>query len=510
MKKLCLLLALVMALLCGCSDSQPVADCSVAHQDNNNDGLCDNCSTVVIVSVDIYAINDLHGKVVDGDIFGLSHPGVDELSTYLKQAKQANPNTIILSSGDMWQGAPESNMTEGLLVTDWMNQMGFTSMTLGNHEYDWGSESIRKNAEQAQFPILGINVYDSATKQRADYCDSSTLVDLGDVQIGIIGAMGDCYSSIASDKSQDIYFLTGSQLSALVIEESKKLREQGADFIIYSIHDGYGESTDGSKIQNVSRHDISSYYDTELSNGYVDLVFEAHTHQRYVLQDQHGVYHIQGGGDNSGISYASVIINTVTGTGEVMMKEAVTTGTYDRMDDDSVVVDLMEKYDEQISSAFKVVGNNSRLRNSYELQQLAADLYRDAGVEKWGDQYDIVLGGGFLGCRSPYEMKSGQIAYGLLQSLFPFDNQIVLCSIKGRELVSKFIETTHSKYYMGYTAYGENLIGNVDPDATYYVVVDTYSASYSPNKMTIVEYYDEGVYARDLIADFMGKGGWAE
>ena len=35
------------------------------------------------------------------------------------------------------------------------------------------------------------------------------------IQVGIIGAIGDCYSSIASDKVQDIYFKTGNDLTAL-------------------------------------------------------------------------------------------------------------------------------------------------------------------------------------------------------------------------------------------------------------------------------------------------------
>lgn len=502
MKKLCIVLAVLTLLLCGCGKT-PEAHTCPPHLDKNDDGLCDVCRAVVLVAVDVYAVNDLHGKIADGDV----HIGVDELSTYLNDAKNSGKNTILLSSGDMWQGAPESNMTEGLLVTDWMNEMGFVSMTLGNHEYDWGSEAIRKNAERANFPFLAINVYDKATKQQVDYCKSSTVVDFGNVQVGIIGAMGDCYSSIASEMCEDVYFITGGQLSALVVEEAKKLREQGADFIIYSIHDGYGRSTGGSEAEQVSRRDLSGYYDVALSNGHVDLVFEAHTHQGYTLIDDYGVYHLQGGGDNKGITFASVVINTVTGTSQVMSHEYITSGTYSRLEDDPVVQTVMDKHWDTIAPAFEVVGTNSRLRNSYELQQLAADLYRDAGVEKWGDQYDIVLGGGFLGCRSPYEMKSGEITYGLLCSLFPFNNDIVLCSIKGRELVSKFIETTHSKYYMGYTPYGENLIGHVDPDATYYVVVDTYSANYAPNKMTIVEYYGENIYARDLIADYMGEGG---
>ena len=182
---------------------------------------------------------------------------------------------MLLSSGDMWQGSAESNLTKGNIVTDWMNEMDFAAMTLGNHEYDWGEEAVIANSELAKFPFLAINVYDRDTNERVDYCEASVMVEYSGVQIGIIGAIGDCYSSISADKVQDIYFKTGSELTALVKAESEKLRSEGADIVVYSIHDGYGKSIDAEGIM-VKDEQISSYYDISLSDGYVDLVFEGH------------------------------------------------------------------------------------------------------------------------------------------------------------------------------------------------------------------------------------------
>ena len=131
---------------------------SGTHTDVDSDAFCDTCSISVTVTVDFYAINDLHGKLLDGN----DQPGVDELTSYLKSARDENPNTVFLSSGDMWQGASESNLTHGRMMTDWMNSLSFTSMTIGNHEFDWGEEFIEANAELADFPFLAINIYDRA------------------------------------------------------------------------------------------------------------------------------------------------------------------------------------------------------------------------------------------------------------------------------------------------------------------------------------------------------------
>lgn len=474
------------------------------HTDKDSNGICDKCSNSVIVYIDFYSINDLHGKLADAD----SHIGVDELTTYLKNARRTDDNAIFISAGDMWQGQSESNMTKGLIMTDWMNELDFAAMTLGNHEYDWGGEYIEDNDELAEFPFLAINVYDRETNKLADYCEASTVVEADGLQIGIIGAIGDCYSSIAVDKCDDVYFKVGSQLTSLVKAEADRLRDDGVDFIVYVLHDGYGNTNLGS-VQQISSSQISSYYDTSLSNGYVDLVFEGHTHQGYRLQDEYGVYHLQNRGDNKGgISHAEVAINSVTYESSVDTVELVSTSEYQNLDDDPIVEELLDKYEEQISPANEVLGFNSSRRNSDELQQLIAQLYYETGAKQWGDEYKIVLGGGFMSIRSPYYLAYGDVKYADLQSLFPFDNQLTLCSIKGRDLKDKFLKE-RERYYIHLSDYGESIKDNIDLNATYYVIVDTYSADYKYNNLTILERYDPDVFARDLLADYIENGGFS-
>lgn len=483
---------------------QPVQGECTNHVDEQNDGRCDVCDTIVVVSVDFYSINDLHGKLADGE----NHPGVDELTTYLKREKSYNDNVVLLSAGDMWQGASESNLTRGQIITDWMNALDFESMTLGNHEYDWGETPIEENYSQAEFPFLAINVYERATNTQVDYCQSSLVVERGGIQIGIIGAMGDCYSSIASDKVADIYFKTGNELTRLVKEESQRLRSQGVDYIVYVIHDGYEEST-GSSVTSVHSGQLSYYYDTELSDGYVDLVFEGHTHQKYILKDEYGVYHLQNGGDNKGISHVEVSVNTANGNIKTRYAELVSTGTYANMEDDPIVEQLLQKYNAEIAVASNVLGTNFRQRSSSELCLQMAELYYQKGLELWGDEYDIVLGGGFFSIRSPYTLAAGDVTYGQLQSLFPFDNNLVLCAVKGKDLKAKFFDTDNDRYYIAYGTYGEEVYRNLDPNGTYYIIVDSYTSIYGPNNLTEIARYEEELYARDFLADFIKQGGFA-
>lgn len=481
------------------AQTQPTAP-ACNHKDADNNEICDLCQKSVVVVLDLYSINDLHGKFADAD----SNIGVDELTTYLKNARSNNKNSIFLSSGDMWQGSSESNMTKGKIIVDWMNELDFTAMAIGNHEFDWGEEYIKSNAAMAEFPFLAINIYDRKTNKPVDYCSPSVMIDRSGVQIGIIGAIGDCYSSIAVDKCDEVYFKTGRDLTNLVKAESEKLRQEGADCIVYLLHDGHGQS--GSSFLTSSQ--MASYYDSSLSNGYVDVVFEGHTHQGYRAEDEHGVYHLQNRGDNKGgIAHVKIAVNVVTQKSAVQSTQLVNTSTYQNLEDDTLIQQLMEKYKDEISPANRVLGYNSAYRNSSYLQQLIAKLYYELGEKTWGNKYDIVLGGGFMSARSPYNLYKGDVTYSDIQSIFPFDNQITLCSVKGRDLRRKFVETSNDRYYIHYGEYGKQVCEKIDNNATYYIITDSYTAYYAYNNLTVVEEYDPTVFARDLLAEYIENGG---
>lgn len=496
------------AISCANGSTHPKSDteslsCSSSsvegHSDVDNDKLCDTCKGSVVTTFDFYAINDLHGKFTDTS----NTVGVEGLTTYLKTSAALDDNPIFLSSGDMWQGAGYSNITKGAIITEWMNSLGFASMTLGNHEFDWGEDYISANASLAKFPMLAINIYEKSTNKQVDYAQSSVIVECNGLQVGIIGAAGDNYSSISSDKVEDVYFKTGSQLTALVKAESQKLRNEGADIIVYSLHDGYGQSTSDSSISNTA---LSSYYDLSLSNGYVDIVFEGHTHRSYAARDSQNVYHLQNSGDNGGISHAELEYNFANGTYTVTTAEHVPASKYRDLDDDAIISELLVKYKDSVAKADAVVGQNDIQRDKDSLRSIIAELYFKAGNERWGDKYDIALGGGFMTVRSPGYLRSGTLTYADLESVLPFDNKIVLCSIKGRELSNKFINTSNSNYFVYCGEYGQSIKNNINYNETYYVIVDTYTALYAPNKLTVIEEYDSNTFARDLLAEHIKAG----
>ncbi|MCM1289448.1 MAG: 5'-nucleotidase C-terminal domain-containing protein [Corallococcus sp.] len=488
----------------------PNAPANCTHVDNDNDTICDVCNESVITNLAFYSFNDLHGQFKDSD----SQPGLDEFTTYIKNLYADNAQEeILLSAGDMWQGSVESSSTKGKLMTTWMNEVGFSAMALGNHEFDWGLNSIKEAAEIANFPILGINV--TVNGSQPDYIKSSVIVEKGGVKVGIIGAIGNCLSSISGEFTTGLSFATGNSLTNLVKQESDRLRNtEGCDFIVYAIHDGRGQSY--SNVQNFTSSDFHDgsdssvgkiYYDTSLSDGYVDLVFESHTHQSYILRDEYGVYHMQAGGYNQAISNVNVSYNTVTKQVVSVSPNKIPSSIYgaSNINDDPVVEQIYKQFFPDSDPYTTVLGTTDSYRSSTEICDQLAELYYQVGQAEWGDQYDIVLGGGFLKARSPYNLYAGNVTYAQIFSILPFDNSIVLGSISGSKLKSQFINSTNSDYhcyYPGITA------SSISDSKTYYIIVDTYSAYYSRNGITEVARLSSGKFARDLLSDFISVGGW--
>ena len=67
--------------------------------------------------------------------------------------------------------------------------------------------------------------------------------------------------------------------------------------------------------------------------------------------------------------------------------------------------------------------------------------------------------------------------------------------------------TSNNNYFIYYEAYGTAVKQSIDPNATYYVIVDSYTAQYKSNKLTVIATYDPTVFARDLLAEYIRKGG---
>ena len=124
-------------------------------------------------------------KSDDGSRSTYDAGGYAYMKAYLDKFKRESKNTLVLHAGDDFQGTPISTITKGLSQIDLLNLILPDVMTLGNHEFDYGADNLRKILPLAKFPIVSADIFDN--KNGKTFLPPYKIVERGSLKIGVIG-----------------------------------------------------------------------------------------------------------------------------------------------------------------------------------------------------------------------------------------------------------------------------------------------------------------------------------
>ena len=193
---------------------------------------------------------------------------------FIEQARESDPNLILLDAGDYSQGTPYFNFYHGRIEIDAMNRMGYDAITLGNHEFDNGVDTLAAVLRIAKFPIVCAN-YDVKGSALEGVVKPYTIITRAHMRIGVFGIGIDPTGLIAERNFAPLKYLEPVSTAQNVVNKLKN--EEKCDLIICLSHQGTDPCTDGK---------IS---DMELAQKTrdIDIIIGAHTHKvvdnRYVL-----------------------------------------------------------------------------------------------------------------------------------------------------------------------------------------------------------------------------------
>ncbi len=355
--------------------------------------------------VEVYAINDFHGATSK----------IASLTTFFKEKK--NENTVFINSGDMWQGSILSNTNRGELLTKSFDEIGFDAFTLGNHEFDWGLDYIKKNKGLTATPFLGANIYnwEQETKKYGGFADDLVnpyvVKDLDNgLRVGIIGIIGQ--KQITSITSSLVSTVNFKDPTPIVASLAKELRDERAcDVVLLSAHAGQ------SDVQNPT---IASS---------VDAVFCAHTHQA-----EESVYgsipYIQGGSYGAYVSKVSITVDNGNITERNKENISFNASSYQ---DDVAMKELVASYEKELSGAESELLATSDGNLSYNLgvPRLASSAMAMEAIEE-GYAIDLAM------CnKARSSLYGGSITYGSLYSALPFDNIVYIAEVSGKDLLNE-------------------------------------------------------------------------
>ena len=354
----------------------------------------------------ILYLNDFHGFAEPYKPFGSDENlgGIAYLSTKLNSLRNER-DSLLISAGDMIQGNNWANLSQGESVIELMNAMKFDAMVLGNHEFDFGQDVLKKRISEAKFPVLGANV------EGLDLVKPYVIKEVAGVKIGIIGVVTD--DTPVTTHPGNVAGLAFISPEGSVQKYIKELKGR-TDIIVVLSHIGYSadrllsEKAEGIDVI-VGGHSHTKVLSPTIINKTIILQAWEHAKALGVLD----------------LTVADGRIEKYEGHLEEIRPEPGR--------DDKNITAIVEKYQGKVDTVLNETvgeaeadldGENVRKKET-NLGDLIADIMRKTA------HADIALiNGGTIRT----SIKKGELKVKHIYSVLPFDNYIVAVRLTGKQI----------------------------------------------------------------------------
>lgn len=348
----------------------------------------------------------------------------------LRDAIADTADVFLVSNGDYVQGQTVGAISKGQYIVDVMQKMDYDAITLGNHEFDYGMERMFQLLRQVPVPVVCCNLYDVRFGRNvfAPY----VMKRMGNKKIAFLGvvtptSMEDEAYAFKDERDSIIYDLQFVDIPVSVQRAVDEARRAGADYVIVDSH--LGE-------QKTQRHSDSHTMVANTSG--IDIVLDGHSHS-VILADT--VLNKEGKPivvTQTGTKFANVgklvimpdgkMINSLIPIKSVTEKNAYVAQVVDSINNmlNAQTSRLVCHSDVDLRITDDMGNEINRVAETN-----AGDIVTDAFRFVTGS--DIAV----LNCGSiRNEVKAGDLTYGDLLSLLPYDNYIVVAEVKGSTILS--------------------------------------------------------------------------
>jgi 2',3'-cyclic-nucleotide 2'-phosphodiesterase (5'-nucleotidase family) len=314
------------------------------------------------------------------------------------------------------------------------NQLGLAAAALGNHEFDWGQDTLRARMRQARYAILGANVRDTLGRP-VSWIRSDTLIVRAGVKIGVIGLS--TRQTATSTRASNVIGLRFVEPAPIVDSLTKRLRANGADVVVVVAHAGAfcdrtGQSGCAGEIVDLAQH----------LTQHVDAIVSGHTHS-LVNAIVNGIPIVQGRSQGQAIDIVDLPLDAPEATPVHEVRDVLP----DSLAADPAIQAIVAQATAVVAPRVnrpvaRIAAYMKKAASGAEEQVALGNLIADAmRVEGKGD-IGIMNNGGI---RAP--LRGGTATYGDLFEIQPFGNILYRVTVGGHDL----------------RAYFENLVGRRRP-----------------------------------------------
>lgn len=359
---------------------------------------------------------DMHGQIVFDDETG-GYYTLDEVEIMMgmplvkklaDDIKKQSKNWLFLDSGDMFHGTNEANIEKAKGIVEEVNLMGYTAMTPGNHDFDFGIDRLVEIKNQLNFPILSANILKDGKPLFEEY----KIVQAGNKRIGLFGltvkdALNYTNSRDTNGVTLDDPFKSAERIVSI-------LRGQ-VDAVVLISH--LGDEVD---------REVASKVDG------IDLILCGHHHKLYKTAEKvKNTYLVEAGSCTTYLGYAEMYFKK----GKLSKVEWKYTRSTDKSKGDKKMALLAQKYYKIAFESSKEVmgranvkldGFRSRVRSE---ETNLANLLADAMRETAKADLTLMNGGGIR-----ESIPQGEISIYKIGKVLPFNNSLVTIELSGEKI----------------------------------------------------------------------------
>jgi 5'-nucleotidase / UDP-sugar diphosphatase len=354
----------------------------------------------------ILYVNDFHGFAEAYKPLGSDEPlgGVAALAGKVQALRQEKP-TLLLAAGDMIQGNNWANMSQGESVIELMNALQFDAMVLGNHEFDFGQEELKKRIAESAFPVLGANV------EGLDPIKPFIIKERSGLRVGIVGIVTE--DTPVATHPRNVFGLTFLSSIETIEKTLRELKSQ-TDIVILLSH--IGHAADRAIAEKVKG---------------INVIVGGHSHTKILKPVRIGDTLIVQAWEHG----------KVLGVLDLTIRDGRVVGYDGRLEEvkpnlekeDRTILALVEKYKQRVDKALNIPigeaeidldGENVRKRET-NLGNFVADIMRQASKAD-----AALINGGTIRTN----LSRGEIRVKDVYSVLPFDNYIVAVKLSGKQI----------------------------------------------------------------------------
>lgn len=379
--------------------------------------------------VRVIAMSDFHAALQPRLEGGSNRVGgAVALSAALRKAQQecVSPRceSVIIDAGDLFTGTPASDWDAGKPTVAVVNRFDVAAGALGNHEFDFGQDTLRMRIRELRHGVLAANVR-GTDGRLPPWLRADTIVVRNGVKIGIVGAAGTHTPSTTSvRKVAGLSFIDPVPVFA---DRMRALRAAGAQVIVAVIHDGGRCERDQPTVCTGSGIDVGRRL-AAMGKERPDVYVMGHAHVNLAL-DFDGMPAVE----PTSSGRAVVVVDVPVGGGEARTQIRTIPGDAVAGADaavDSIVKAAVAKVELKVrepvatlATAFRNAGPQNAVGNALSD---AARTIGEADMALWNNG----------GLRA--SLDSGALAFGGVHEVTPFGNTLVRVRLRGADLFALF------------------------------------------------------------------------